>query len=404
MSQAAEPSTDPLSVLDRLIAFPTLSRQSNLELLDYVEGLLRPVGARLERFQSDDGTRANLWASVGPERSGGVVLSGHCDVVPVEGQNWTNDPFVMTRKNGRLYGRGTADMKGFLSVAIHAILNAAERDLCAPLHLAISYDEEIGCLGVRGMLDALAARPFRPALCLIGEPTGMQVAIGHKGKRGLRACCHGQEGHSALAPNALNALHMGAALVERLQVRQEDLRVNGSRDDAYEIPYSTVHVGMMQGGTALNIVPNTCQLDFEIRNLATDDPDEILGHIEADAEAIAAAHRNRFPDARIEIEEISGYPGLETPPDASFVSVIQELLGRRDPLIKVAFGTEGGLYQQRLGVPTLICGPGHMAQGHKPDEYVEETQLEECARLLSALTDALEQGETEDLISSTGRA
>ena len=151
-------------------------------------------------------------------------------------------------------------------------------------------------------------------------------------------------------------------------------------------------------------IPNTCQLDFEIRNLATDDPDEILGHIEADAKAIAAAHRNRFPDARIEIEEISGYPGLETPPDASFVSVIQELLGRRDPLIKVAFGTEGGLYQQRLGVPTLICGPGHMAQGHKPDEYVEETQLEECARLLSALTDALEQGETEDLISSTGHA
>ncbi len=379
-------------ILAKLIAFPTLSRHSNLALLDYVEGLLRPAGVRLERFISDDGTRANLWASLGPEGSGGVVLSGHCDVVPVAGQDWTRDPFTLCSEDGNLYGRGTADMKGFLAVAIRAMLLAADRDLALPLHLAISYDEEIGCLGVRGMLDMLATRQERPALCLIGEPTGMQIANGHKGKRALRACCHGQEGHSALAPDALNALHLGAAFISRLQARQEQLRADGARDDAYDIPYSTVHVGVMSGGTALNIVPNRCDLEFEIRNVAADDPDAIIANIIEDAEAVAAPHRNRFPHARIEVEDVSGYPGLNTPADTPVISVLRSLLGRNDPLIKVAFGTEGGLFQDRLGLPTLVCGPGHMAQGHKPDEYVSETQLAKCAALLDALTDVLEAG------------
>lgn len=383
-------SPDITEILARLVAFPTLSRQSNLALLDYVEELLRPAGARLERFASEDGTRANLWASVGPEGSGGVVLSGHSDVVPVAGQDWSHDPFELRRGDGRLYGRGTADMKGFLAVAIHTMLRAGERPLQVPLHLAISYDEEIGCLGVRGMLDTLATRPDRPALCIIGEPTGMRIATGHKGKRALRACCHGQEGHSALAPDALNALHLGAAFVTRLQAQQERLQAEGARDTAYDIPYSTVHVGVMSGGTALNIVPNRCDLDFEVRNVAADDPDAIIARIAEDAEAIAAPHRNRFPDARIEIEDISGYPGLDTPVDAPAVALLQSLLGHDDPAIKVAFGTEGGLFQERLGLPTLVCGPGHMAQGHKPDEFVSVAQLADCAAFLAALTDLLE--------------
>lgn len=383
-------SADITDILARLVAFPTLSRQSNLALLDYVEELLRPAGVRLERFASEDGTRANLWASVGPEGSGGVVLSGHSDVVPVAGQDWSHDPFELRRADGRLYGRGSADMKGFLAVAIHTMLRAAERPLQVPLHLAISYDEEIGCLGVRGMLDTLATRPDRPALCIIGEPTGMRIATGHKGKRALRACCHGQEGHSALAPDALNALHLGAAFVTRLQAQQERLQVEGARDTAYDIPYSTVHVGVMSGGTALNIVPNRCDLDFEVRNVAADDPDAIIARIAEDAEAIAAPHRNRFPDARIEVEEVSGYPGLDTPVDAPAVALLQSLLGHDDAAIKVAFGTEGGLFQERLGLPTLVCGPGHMAQGHKPDEFVSVAQLADCAAFLAALTDLLE--------------
>ncbi|WP_375687528.1 acetylornithine deacetylase [Pseudooceanicola sp. LIPI14-2-Ac024] len=357
---------DIQDILARLIAFPTVSRRSNLELLDYVEGLLRPAGVRLERFESDDGTRANLWASLGPQGSGGVVLSGHCDVVPVDGQAWSRDPFALHREDGNLYGRGTADMKGFLAAAIHAMLRAADRPLRLPLHLAISYDEEVGCLGVRGMLGGMAARPERPALCIIGEPTGMRIANGHKGKVGFRACCHGQEGHSALAPNALNALHLGAAFVTRLQARQEQLQATGARDAAYDIPYSTVHVGVMQGGTALNIVPNRCDLDFEIRNVAADDPEEILAAILEDAEAIAAPYRNRFPEARIEIEEISGYPGLDTPPDTPAIAVLQALLGGDPALIKVAFGTEGGCSSRRLTCPRWSAGRGTWRRGTSP--------------------------------------
>jgi len=380
------------TILAKLVGFPTLSRKSNLALLDYVEVLLRSAGARLERFSSEDSTRANLWASLGPAGSGGVVLSGHCDVVPVEGQDWSRDPFVLHREDGAFYGRGTADMKGFLAVAIQAMLHAADRTLEMPLHLAISYDEEIGCLGVRGMLETLATRPERPALCVIGEPTGMRIANGHKGKRALRACCHGQEGHSALAPDALNALHLGAAFVGQLQALQVLLEAEGARDGAYDIPYSTVHVGMMSGGTALNIVPNRCDLDFEIRNVAADDPDAIIAKLTQDAESIAASYRNRFANVRIEIEEVSGYPGLDTPTDIPAVALLQSLLGRNDPLIKVAFGTEGGLFQDLLGLPTLICGPGHMAQGHKPNEFVSEAQLADCAHLLSMIIGVLETG------------
>ncbi|AJY44990.1 acetylornithine deacetylase [Martelella endophytica] len=379
-------------ILARLVSFPTVSRQSNLALLDYVEGLLAPAGVRLERFVSEDGTRANLLARLGPEGPGGIMLSGHCDVVPTEGQAWQSDPFMLRQDDGCYYGRGTADMKGFLAVAIRAMLKAAGAPLSLPLQLAISYDEEIGCMGVRGMLDALGTREDRPALCLIGEPTGMRIATGHKGKRALRACCHGQEGHSALAPEALNALHLGADFLIRLQARQEELRLRGAQDPDYDIPYSTIHVGVMQGGTALNIVPNHCELDFEIRNVAGDDPDEILAGIRTDAEATAAPHRNRFPHARVEVEEISGYPGLDTSAGAA-VALLKEILGRADPTIKVAFGTEAGLFSDTLGVTSLVCGPGHMAQGHKPDEYVSEEQLLECAAFLDALTALLVKGD-----------
>ncbi len=384
------PSTT--AILARLIAEPTISRSSNLALLDYAESLLRPVGARIERFAHPDGSRANLWASIGPEGPGGVVLSGHTDVVPVEGQSWTSDPFTLTERDGRYYGRGTADMKGFVAAALHAALHAAARPLKTPLHLALSYDEEIGCLGVRGMIDALAVRTQRPALCIVGEPTGMRIATGHKGKLALRACCHGQEGHSALAPNALNALHLGAAFITRLEARQEELAASGPRDTDYDIPYSTIHAGVMRGGTALNIVPNLCEIDFEIRNIAEDDPHAILKGIEADAETIATPYRNRFPQARIEIEEVSGYPGLNAAPAAAVVRLLRRILAHDEPTLKVAFGTEGGLFDQHLGMSTAVCGPGFMDQGHKPDEFVSAGQLALCDAMLARLIGELEMG------------
>ena len=381
------PSTP--DILARLVAEPTVSRASNLALLDYVEELLRPVGARIERFSHPDGSRANLWATIGPDGPDGVVLSGHTDVVPTEGQNWSTDPFTLTERDGRFYGRGTADMKGFVAAALRAALVASTRWLSTPLHLALSYDEEIGCIGVRGMIEALARRRERPALCIVGEPTGMRIATGHKGKIALRACCHGQEGHSALAPKALNALHLGAAFVTALQARQEELSITGGRDTAYDIPYSTIHTGMMRGGTALNIVPNLCEIDFEIRNIAEDDPEQILSAIAADARAIARPYRNRFPMACIEIERISGYPGLNTPPDAPVIQLLKGILDDEGS-IKVSFGTEGGLFDQSLGISTAICGPGFMDQGHKPDEFVSAAQLKECDAMLTRLIGHLE--------------
>ncbi len=384
----AIPST--VDILRRLVAYETLSRRPNLDLLDYVEGLLVPAGARVERFAHADGSRANLWATIGPEGPGGVVLSGHTDVVPVAGQDWSVDPFALTERDGRYYGRGTADMKGFVAAAVHAAIYAASRELRRPLHLALSYDEEIGCMGVRGMIEALAARPDRPALCIVGEPTGMRIATGHKGKLACRACCHGREGHSALAPNALNALHLGAAFIASLQARQQELVRAGARDPAYDIPCSTIHAGLMQGGTALNIVPNRCEIDFEIRNIVADDPAAILAAIAGDAEAIAAPHRARFPEARIEIETVSGYPGLDAPEDAAAVRLLRRITGQDGPAIKVAFGTEGGLFHQGLGMSTAICGPGFMEQGHKPDEFIAAEQLSACDRMLSRLLDALE--------------
>lgn len=378
-----------IDTLASLVAFPTVSRRPNLELLDHVEALLAPAGARIERFSFDDGSRANLWATVGPDGPGGVVLSGHSDVVPVEGQDWSTDPFVLHRAGDRLHGRGTADMKGFVAVAIHAMLAATRAPLERPLHLALSCDEEVGCLGVRPMIEALARRPARPDFCLVGEPTGMRLANGHKGKMALRACCRGREGHSALAPLALNALHLGAAFVRTLQARQREIEERGIRDDAYDVPYTTIHAGMMQGGTALNIVPNQCTVDFEIRHLAADDPEAIVARIEADAAAIVAPHRDRFAEAAIAIERLPGYPGLETPAASEAIMLMRRLLATEDPLIKVAFGTEGGLFRQGLGVPVVVCGPGHMAQGHKPDEFVGEGQLARCEALLGALVEEL---------------
>jgi acetylornithine deacetylase len=381
------PSTP--DILTRLIAEPTISRTSNLALLDYVEDLLLPTGARIERFSHPDGSRANLWATIGPDGPDGVVLSGHTDVVPAEGQNWSSDPFTLTERDGRYYGRGAADMKGFVAAALRAALIASTRQLKTPLHLALSYDEEIGCVGVRSMIDAVATRREKPALCIIGEPTGMRIATGHKGKIALRACCHGQEGHSALAPNALNALHLGAAFITALQARQDELSIKGARDTAYDIPYSTIHAGMMRGGTALNIVPNLCEIDFEIRNIAEDNPEDILSGIAADAQSIAAPYRNRFSMACIEIDRISDYPGLNTAANAPVVQLLRDIL-EDDTAIKVAFGTEGGLFDHSLGISTAICGPGFMDQGHKPDEFVSAEQLEKCDDMLERLVARLE--------------
>lgn len=378
-------------ILDRLMAFDTVSSRPNRALMDYVAELLAGAGIASVLVPDAGGGKANLWATVGPAGVGGVMLSGHTDVVPVEGQAWTKPPFTLTEAEGRYYGRGAADMKGFVACAIAAMLQAAERPLKVPLHLALSYDEEIGCMGVRSLIDMLEGAPVRPRMCIVGEPTAMQVATGHKGKVALRATCVGREGHSALAPLALNALHLAADFIGVIRGVQARIAAEGPFDGDYDVPYTTVHAGKMNGGVQVNIVPNAAVIDFEIRSLAGVDVEALIAELRAGAEAVVAPLRADFPEAEIRVERLWDYPGLGTPTDAAVVNFVKGLTGANGT-IKVAFGTEGGLFDARLGVPTVICGPGSMAQGHKPDEFVTVEQMDRCQAMLAALVARCEAG------------
>lgn len=382
---------DTRAILERLIAFDTVSSNPNRDLMDWVADHLARSGIDAVLIPDPAGGKANLYATVGPADRGGVMLSGHTDVVPVEGQDWTVPPFQLTERDGRLYGRGTTDMKGFCAAAIATLCRAAKRELKVPLHLALSYDEEVGCMGVRSLISMLEAAPVGPAMCIVGEPTNMAVATGHKGKVALRATCTGREGHSALAPLALNALHLAAEFIGVLRAEQALIATSGQRDGDYDVPYTTVHAGVMRGGVQVNIVPNQAVIDFEIRALAEDDPEQIIARLRNAAEAIVAPLRAEFPEAAIRIDRMWDYPGLGTPSDAGVVNFVKGLTGANGT-IKVAFGTEGGLFSQRLGIPTVICGPGSMAQGHKPDEYVSIEQMERCEAMLASLLDRLEAG------------
>jgi acetylornithine deacetylase len=378
-------------ILARLIGFDTTSSKPNRALMDWVQDLLGGAGIVAQILPDASGGKANLYATIGPQDRPGVMLSGHTDVVPVDGQVWTRPPFVLTEAEGRYFGRGTTDMKGFVASALAAALMAARRPLATPLHLALSYDEEVGCLGVVSLIDMLAHAPHLPAMCIVGEPTGMQVATGHKGKIALRATCTGREGHSALAPMALNALHLGADFLGAVRRLQDEVAESGLQDGDYDVPYTTLHVGKMQGGVQVNIVPNSCTLDFEIRNLAGDDPQALIDRLRVEADRITAPLKAAFPEAALTIDRLWDYPGLGTPSSAPVVQFVKSLTGANGTM-KVAFGTEGGLFSSRLGIPTVICGPGSMAQGHKPDEWVSVGQITRCDAMLAALLDRLEAG------------
>jgi acetylornithine deacetylase len=377
-----------VAILERLIGFPTVSAASNLALIGYARDLLADAGVAVEVMPDATGRKAGLVARVGPAGDGGVMLSAHSDVVPAEAEAWDAPPFALTERDGRYFGRGTADMKGFVACALSALVAAAARPLTAPLALALSYDEEIGCVGVRAMLPALAAGP-RPELVLVGEPTGMAVATGHKGKLAAVAECRGRAGHSALAPLSLNAIHLGCDLVAAVRAEQATLAARGARDEGFEVPYTTLHVGRFEAGTALNVVPDRARLELEIRDVPGDDPDAVLARLRAAAAAIAAAGRAAAPEAAVAIEVVNRYPGLATAAETEAVRLVQRLAGGAGTM-KVPYGTEGGLFAAALGVPVVICGPGSMAQGHRADEYVTQDQLERCDALLAALVRRLE--------------
>jgi acetylornithine deacetylase len=378
------------AILAKLVAFQTVSRAPNMALIEFVASFLREIEATVTLVPGPAG-RANLFATVGPDDVPGVVLSGHSDVVPVEGQDWSSPPFELSQRSGRLFGRGTADMKGFVACALVAMANASKWKLRAPLHIALSYDEEIGCVGVHSLLEQLAMAPVQPRFCIIGEPTSMRVAIGHKGKRAFSAEFHGREIHSALAPGGLNAVQMGAEFCLGIQQLQTRLAAEGPRDDAYEVPYSTMHVGKFSGGVALNIVPNHARIEYELRSVPAEDSDAICEQIQELAERIVAVRKTEFPEADVTIKMLTSYPGLETGADDRVVEFVKSLTGANGTT-KVAFGTEGGLFSEHLQLPVVICGPGSMDQGHKPDEFVAIDQLRQCDQMLENLVTALARG------------
>ncbi|MDD1506800.1 acetylornithine deacetylase [Pseudomonas sp. CNPSo 3701] len=376
------------ALLERLIGFATVSRNSNLELIEFIREYLAGFGVDSELFHNAEGTKANLFATIGPQDRGGVVLSGHTDVVPVDGQAWTVEPFQLSEHDGRLYGRGTADMKGFIACVLAAVPSLVQRPLQVPVHLAFSYDEEVGCLGVRSMLAELEKRPHKPTLCLIGEPTELKPVLGHKGKLAMRCEVHGAACHSAYAPYGVNAIEYAARLIGHLGEIGARLAQPERHDARFDPPFSTVQTGVIKGGRALNIVPAECEFDFEVRALPGFDaqrvPDELQRYA---AEQLLPKMQAVSAASDIRLHPLSAYPGLATPPDSEAARLLARLCGSTD-FGTVAFGTEGGLFDG-AGIPTVVCGPGSMDQGHKPDEFVSVEQLQGCDALLQRLADYL---------------
>jgi acetylornithine deacetylase len=368
-------------LLARLVAFDTTSRESNLALIDFVGDYLDRFGVTYELVYNAQKTKANLFATIGPTEVPGIVLSGHTDVVPVDGQAWTFPPFELSEEEGRLYGRGTADMKGYIACVLAIVPQLTQNTLRMPVHIALSYDEEVGCLGVRSLLEVLGSRPVKPLLCVIGEPTGLKPVLGHKGKVAMRCDVHGLACHSAHSPSGVNAIEYAAQLISELTRLGKALQAEELQDARFDPPFSTVQVGVICGGTALNIVPEHCRFDFEVRSLPVQDPHHVINAMHA------YAQHNLLPAMQavsglgdIRFTELSSYPGLDTSMHSQAAELIAQFCGSR-AFGTVAFGTEGGLFDQS-GIAAVVCGPGSMAQGHKPDEFISIEQLDACDQML----------------------
>lgn len=368
-----------------LVEMPTISGETNLAVIDFLQSYLADLGAETHLSRNETGTRANLFATIGPDVDGGIILSGHTDVVPVEGQDWSADPFLMREHDGKLHGRGTCDMKGFIACALAIAPKFAAAELKKPLHFAFTYDEEIGCLGAKVMLKALREEsPCRPAICIVGEPTGMKVIEGHKG------CCEtttrfgGLEGHGSMPSAGVNAVEYAARYINELLAIGEDLKPRAPVDSRFEPPWTTINIGAIKGGVAFNVIPNTCQIDWEFRPINRADNDFVRNRINSYAkDKLLPAMRAVHPDATLETEIVGDVVGLEPMDDSEAVALAQELTGGNSVEL-VPFGTEAGLFQE-LGISTVVCGPGYIAQAHKPDEFVEKTQMQACLDMLGGL-------------------
>jgi len=381
------------AILNRLIAFDTTSRNSNLELIDHVEAMLTAAGARCQRIVSPDGAKANLHAFIGPDIDGGVVLSGHTDVVPVDGQNWTSAPFDMIERDNRLYGRGTCDMKGFIACALAfapAFASAfAAGSLKRPIHFALSYDEEVGCLGAPAMITSIMKQSPKPAIVFVGEPTNMKVVTAHKGLFSMRVCVEGQAGHSSLVNDGACAVTHAVPMMQYLVDAAANMKAAAPEDSPFDPPYGTLTIGRVQGGVAANILAAEASFDTLVRPAPWDDTDaletglrDLAGRIETDMKPGA-------PRASITIDTRSDVPAFSREPDGAAERLARQLTGDNATHV-VSYGTEAGQFQH-AGLSVVVCGPGSISQAHQPDEFIEIDQMDQCCVFMERLVAHLER-------------
>jgi acetylornithine deacetylase len=377
------PSAVTLDCVQQLIKFDTTSRNSNLALIDWAATLLEGHGAKLRRSFNREGTKANLFATFG-EGPGGIVLSGHTDVVPVDGQNWRSDPFDPQVRDGLLYGRGACDMKGFIGVVLAHAAQFAAAPLRSPIHIALSYDEEVGCLGIPVLLSELAVAGIRPDGCVVGEPTSMQVVTAHKGGRIFRCNVHGRAAHSSLTPNGVNAIEYAARVVTFIQDLAWHEEAKGLQVEGFGVPFSTLSTNVISGGNGRNIIPAECEFFFDLRFVPGVDPDKILDSIrQYVAQELEPRMKARYPEAGVELECIGAVPALDAAEEDG-ITLLAKSLSRPQATAKVSYGTEAGFFQG-VGIPTVVCGPGSIDQAHRADEFVPLAQLHECERFMDKL-------------------
>ena len=376
------------TLLEKLVSFDTTSRNSNLELIGFIRDYLDGLGVPYRVSSEPDGQKANLHAIIGPHEAGGLALSGHVDTVPVDGQAWTGDPFALRRRDGKLFARGSCDMKGFVAACLAAVPDFQARPLVRPLHLLISYDEEVGCWGAKRLIQDLAESGLRPDLCVVGEPTGMKPILAHKGKLNVNVTVRGLPGHSSEPSKGVNAVQAAGEAIAWVAREARRLVSEGPFEDGFDPPHTTIHVGTVEGGTILNIIPEHAAFTMEWRPIPGDSPylhlDRMRAYI---AETIEPAMKAVNPACGFAYEIALEMPGMALPADHALATVVKQLVGSNSAG-KVAYGTEGGFFEN-AGIPTIICGPGHIAQAHQPDEWIAESELESCDRFIRRLADRL---------------
>jgi acetylornithine deacetylase len=375
-------------LLDRLVSFDTTSRNSNLALIGFIRDYLDGHGVTYRVSTDAAGQKANLHAVIGPHQAGGLALSGHVDTVPVDGQAWTGDPFALRRRDGKLFARGSCDMKGFVAACLSAVPDLQARTLVRPLHLFISYDEEVGCGGAKRLIQDLGESGLRPDLCVVGEPSGMKPILAHKGKLNLDVRVRGLTGHSSEPSKGVNAVQAAGEAIAWIAREARRLAAEGPFEQGFDPPHTTIHAGTMEGGTILNIIPERAGFSMEWRVIPGDSPHRQVERLRAwIAEAIEPDMKAVHPDCGFSYDITLEMPGMALPADHVLTSVVQQVTGSNSAG-KVAYGTEGGFFET-AGIPTIICGPGHIAQAHQPDEWVAETQLAACDQFIRDLADRL---------------